>query len=300
MKTLVALGTLREDITLNHDFSQPINAPEVKVHNAQWSIGGSVHNTCYYLSLKSTDLIIRMCTSNYKLLLQRFNQDALAEKYKIITTKTELQEHPISIIGLHKDGEKQLLSYNPVVDKELLLLFEHEAKNADFVYTSFYEINEKNYLGVCKTIQGCHCRGVMTMIDLCPLIGSINESILREVLNSIVIVSGNEFEYKELIRRLGITDMNDLLRTYPSINYLFIKRGNQGASYKSRYETEDYKFQYYDYNGLKAVNTTGCGDVFNAIIIEGFCLGKNSRSILNRAVIESGKIAKGGLPWIKQ
>ena len=41
--------------------------------------------------------------------------------------------------------------------------------------------------------------------------------------------------------------------------------------------------------------------MFNAAIIEGFCLGeKNIQSILKYAVIESEKIAKGGLPWIKK
>ena len=300
MKTVVAFGTLREDITLNYDFSHPMKVPEEKVQKAKWSVGGSVHNTCCYLSLNSTKLNIRMCTSNYVLLLQRVNQDAIADNYRIITTETELREYPISIIGVRDDGDKQLLSYDPVMDTELLFLFEHEANNADFLYTSFYEINENNYLGICKIIQGCHSRGVMTMIDLCPLISSISESTLREVLNNVAIVSGNEHEYKELIHKLGIADMNDLLRNHTNIEYLFIKRGNQGAGYKSRYEAEDCKVQCFELNNSEILNTTGCGDVFNAVIIEGFCLGENNQSTLKRAVIESEKIAKGDLPWIKK
>ena len=128
MKTIVALGTLREDITLNYDFSHPMKVPEVKVHKTMWSVGGSVHNTCRYLSLISTNLNIRMCMANYVLLLQRVNQDAIADNYRIITTETELREYPISIIGVREDGDKQLLSYDPVTDTELLLLFEREAK----------------------------------------------------------------------------------------------------------------------------------------------------------------------------
>lgn len=301
MKTVVTLGTLREDITLNYDFSHPMKVSEEKVHKAKWSVGGSVHNTCYYLSLNSTKLNIRMCTSNYVLLLQRVNQDAIADNYRIITTEKELWEYPISIIGVREDGDKQLLSYDPVMDTELLFLFEHEANNADFVYTSFYEINENNYLRICKILQGCHSRGVITMIDLCPLISSISESGLREVLNNVAIVSGNEHEYKDLIHKLGIADMNDLLGNHPNIEYLFIKRGNQGAEYKSRYEAEDCKVQCFESNNSEILNTTGFGDVFNAAIIEGFCLGeKNIQSILKHAVIESEKIAKGGLPWIKK
>ena len=300
MKTVVALGTLREDITINYNFSRPMNVPEVKVKKAKWSVGGSVHNTCYYLSLKSIELTIRMCTSNYKLLLQRINQDAIAENYKIITSKTESQEYPISIIGVREDGDKQLLSYDPVMDTELLLLFENKANNADFVYTSFYEINENNYLRMSEILQGCYFRGVMTMIDLCPLISSISESTLRKVLNNVVIVSGNEHEYRDLLYKLGISDMNVLLRNHPNIEYLFIKRGSQGAEYRSRYEAEDYKVQCHELNNSVIMNTTGCGDVFNAVVIEGLCLGEGKQSILNRAVIESEKIAKGGLPWIKK
>lgn len=298
MKTIVALGTLREDITLNYDFSKPMKVPEVKVHKAKWTVGGSVHNTCFYLSSNSTNLNVRMCTSNYSLLLQRINQSAIPDNYRIITTETALQEYPISIIGVREDGDKQLLSYDPIADTELLLLFEREAQKADFIYTSFYEVNENNYSRICEITRGCHSRGVKTMIDLCPLISSTNEMILREVLNNVAIVSGNEHEYKELIQKLGIVDMNDLLRNHSGIEYLFIKRGSQGAEYKSRYKAEDYKVQCHEVNSSEILNTTGCGDVFNAVIIEGFCLRENGQSILNRAVLESGKIAKGGLPWI--
>lgn len=300
MKTVVALGSLREDITLNYDFSNPMKASEVKVNKAKWSVGGSVHNTCSYLSLNSANLNIRMCTSNYVLLLQRVDQDAITGNYRIITTETELLEYPISIIGVQEDGDKQLLSYDPITDAGLLLLFEHEVENADFVYTSFYEINENNFLRICEIVQRCRLRGAITMIDLCPLVSMLDEGVLKEVLNNMVIVSGNEQEYKDLIQKLGIADTNDLLRNYPNIEYMFIKRGSQGADCKSRNETEDCSFQYYEINSLETVNTTGCGDVFNAIIIEGCCLGENCQSILHRAVIESGKIAKGGLPWIRK
>lgn len=116
MKTVVALGTLREDITLNYDFSNPMKVPEVKANKAKWSVGGSVYNTCMYLSLNSTDLNVRMCTSNYVLLLQRVVQDTIKGNYRIITTEKELLEYPISIIGVREDGDKQLLSYDPVTD----------------------------------------------------------------------------------------------------------------------------------------------------------------------------------------
>lgn len=128
MKTVVALGTLREDITLNYDFSNPMKVPEVKANIAKWSVGGSVYNTCMYLSLNSTDLNVRMCTSNYVLLLQRVVQDTIKGNYRIITTEKELLEYPISIIGVREDGDKQLLSYDPVTDAELLLLFEYEVE----------------------------------------------------------------------------------------------------------------------------------------------------------------------------
>ena len=300
MKTVVALGTLREDITFKHDFSRPMNVPEIKVNKAEWSVGGSVHNTCYYLALKSADLNVRMCSANYTLLLQRVNQDVTAGNYRIITTEKEWMEYPISIIGVCEDGDKQLLSYDPVMDTELLLLFEREVNKADFVYTSFYEINDNNYKNLCKIMQECHSRGVTTMVDLCPLVSSINEKVLREVLNTIGIVSGNEYEYQHLMHKLGVDDMNGFMQNYPNIKYLFVKRGNQGAEYKTRCEAENYEFHYCEHDSSDILNTTGCGDVFNAVIIEGLCLGDNSQSILKSAVIESGKIAKGGLPWIKK
>lgn len=299
MKTVVALGSLREDITFKYDFSRPLNVPEVKVNNAEWSVGGSVHNTCLYLSLKSSDVNVHMCSSNYILLVQRVNQYATVGNYRIITTTNELKKHPVSIIGVCEDGDKHILSYDPIVDKELLLIFEREVEKADFVYTSLYEINDENYRNLCEIFQKCHSRGVTTMIDLCPLVSSFNVNVLREVLKKIVIVSGNEYEFKELMHKLCVDDMNELLLNFSNVQHLFVKKGNRGAEYKTRRETKKYEFCCCEQDRANILNTTGCGDVFNAVIIEGFCLGDNSKSILQSAVIESGRIAKRGLPWIK-
>ena len=299
MKTIVALGTLREDITLNYDFSLPMNVSEVKINKAEWSVGGSVHNTCYYLSLKNPDLSVRMCSANYKLLVQRISQDMVTNNYRIITTKSKLYEYPISIIGVHEDGDKQILSYDPIVDTEVLFLFEHEACNADFIYTSFYEVNKNNYHKICEIFRKCHARGGMTMVDLCPLIGSANESIVREILSNTMLISGNEYEYKELMHKLDVVDTNGILEKYSNIKYMFVKRGNQGAEYNTIDGGEKCNI-HCEQDDSSTMNTTGCGDVFNAVIIDGICKGEDSRSILKRAVIESGEIAKGGLPWIKK
>ena len=119
MKNIVALGTLREDITIDYDFSRAMNKPEVKVKKANYSVGGSVYNTCYYLSLKNDNLNVSMCTSNYSHLVQRVKNEIKTHNYRIITSESIIYEYPISIIGVRKDGEKQILSYDSIIDQAL-------------------------------------------------------------------------------------------------------------------------------------------------------------------------------------
>ena len=296
MKNIVALGTLREDITIDYDFSRAMNKPEVKVKKANYSVGGSVYNTCYYLSLKNDNLNVSMCTSNYSHLVQRVKNEIKTHNYRIITSESIIYEYPISIIGVRKDGEKQILSYDSIIDQALLSLFKHETDNADFVYTSFYEINNNNYVEISNIFQRCHIRGGMTMVDLCPIVNQINDKILNDILCNAVIISGNEYEYKCLLDKLRITRIDDLMQRYSAINHVFVKKGSLGAEYRKR--NKDYLCYNLEQEDSDAVNTTGCGDVFNAMVINGFCNEENDNYILNNAIIESRNIAKGGLPWI--
>lgn len=298
MKTIVSLGTIREDITLNYDFSKPLYKPEIKIDSGDFSVDGSVHNTCSFLALKNADLNIYMCAPNYSFLIQRLERKTSLDNYKILTIEPSLDRYPFSIIGIKRDGEKQIISYNPVVENAHVSLFYEMSEKADFVYSSFYEVNETNFRRISEIFERCILENVCVMMDLCPLIDTLSEEVVTDILEHTTVISGNSHEYETLYNKINVANTSDILEKYSSIKYAFIKKGFLGAECYTRENNSINRFN--DTNNIRYVggNTTGCGDVFNAMIINGFCTDINVQEMLKNAVVESGKIADGGLPWI--
>lgn len=302
MKRIVALGTLREDITFEYDFSVSMAEMERKLMHLDKVVGGSVHNTCYYLALKNSEIQVVLCTLNYGNLVRNFRQRLNCSNYNVLMTKGELLQYPVSIIGLKNNGEKQMLSFDPQTDDcSLIPLFKKETHDAELVYTSFYEINESNYLSIAEIFNYCTTHGRKVMVDLCPLIRGIKEETIRLILLNTTIISGNEHEYKQLMKIMKCEDAQEILRRFPNIDSVYIKMGKNGAVAYIRDKQGSIIRQCQESNRTNDIkNTTGCGDIFNAVVISGICNGENNSKILEFAVNESSIIAIGGLPWIQE
>lgn len=302
MKKIVALGTLREDIFINHDFSVPMESTEIKLDQLYKNIGGSVHNTCNFLALKNSAIQVILCTLNYTNLVELLNKSLKCNNYTILKTNEALHQHPVSIIGLKKDGEKQMISFDPKTDDELLMdLFKREAYGADLLYTSFYEVNERNYCELSRIFSDGVKAGKRVMVDLCPVLNRLNKDVVKKTLLGTTIVSGNEEEYMQLTQMINCESILDIFNEYAAIEKLYVKKGENGAS--SYIVDKHGKINTMQISGIKVStvkNTTGCGDVFNAVVIESVCNDEDNAKTLECAVKESRKIAEGGLPWIKE
>lgn len=302
MKKVVTLGTLREDIVIEYDFSIPLNKLETELIKMEKSIGGSVHNTCYFLASYDPKIEVVLCTLNYFDLVELLKKRIQCDNYSVLTTSEAVIQSPLSIIGLKNDGEKQMISYDPAAEiGGLVELFEKEAQNAELIYTSFYEINERNYGEIARIFSNAICAGKTIMLDLCPLLSRINDDILRTILSNTTIISGNENEFRMMTDRMCQGQIKKVFEEFSKIEKVYVKKGSKGASLYTINALGIVEESFVDADSMETIeNTTGCGDVFNAVLIDSILSNETTKKGLEHAVYESGRIAKGGLPWIKK
>ena len=195
-----------------------------------------------------------------------------------------------------------MISYDPIIDDSLLIdLLKKDVIDAEVLYTSFYEINERNYSKIATIFNKVIGSGKTIMVDLCPTLNRLSDVAIKEILSSTTVVSGNENEFKIMLKMLGQGGITDVFSEFPTIERIYVKKGERGASLYINDKQEKIDEIHIDAVVSDVIkNTTGCGDVFNAVIIEGMINTNDYQKTLECAVKESGKIAEGGLPWIKE
>ena len=298
--TVAAIGLLREDIYLSYNFSTPLTVPEANTNVLFRAIGGSVYNTCRYLALSSTTINVSFFTLNYPQLIKVLAKSSVIDNMLVFTPKSELFDYPTSIVGLKENGEKQIISYDPTLNyDDLLLMFENAALKADIIFTSLYEVNMNNLAMFSNIFINCLKNRKTIMIDLCPFIKRFSKETIKDILANATIISGNNDEFNELLMILELNEISELFSVFMSINSIFVKKGELGAALFERKENKIVRIFQKASSNLINKNTTGCGDVFNACILHGLCNNDDCSEMLRNAVTESALVAKEGLPWIK-
>lgn len=298
---VIAFGVLREDIYLSFDFSVPLMVTEKKIDFLKRAVGGSVHNTCRYLVSNNDSINVKFYTLNYSKLIKELISTQKYTDMCIVIPNEELYDYPTSVVGLKENGDKQIISYDPAINYDLLLpMFEEESLSADIIYTSLYEVVDNNIARLTKIFMNCIKNEKVVMIDLCPYVSKFSKDTVISLLKNVTVISGNNDEFQKLLVILGLREISELFEVFESVNNIFVKMGELGALLFRK--TEDGKitqlFQKASPNHFNK-NTTGCGDVFNACIIRGLCNNDNYSKILLVAVTESAIVAKEGLPWIE-
>lgn len=293
---IIAFGTLREDISIKYDFSNPIKIPEKRVDEYQKLIGGSVYNTCRFLADMDDTMDVIFCTHNYSGLINTIRCSGISRRLHIVIPDESPKIHPLTLIGVKDNGDKTMISCDVPVDfKSVFEKIICYTKKSKIMYTSFYEVTEDNYLDILNLFERFLSRNdTSIVIDLCPLITQLKPNIIDEVLKKIKILTGNAYEHKTLLKILGLREIRNLFDRFTLLETVFIKKGEDGAEVISR---NCEKLNYKENNDYVINNTTGCGDIFNAVVLQGIVKEKENRMILEEAVKKGGKIARGGLPW---
>ena len=292
--SVLSAGTLRSDIYLNYDFAVPMKEMEVKLSNYSRKIGGSVFNTSKFISDYSNYTKVTMCTLNHTSLIAELANGSSSSNINILTIGDSINSYPMSIIGLDNTGEKRMISVETHSPPLYLDSDDPNYYQSDLFYTSFYELNTENLESFCSLFTAFLKRNKYTMIDLCPLIDLLDNDIIEKSLKCISVLSGNEQEYNKLLNKIGIPEKKQLFKSFPNIKHIFIKRGSEGAEYLSS-DGKEYIQNNFKSSGFVAKNTTGCGDVFNGMVIVGLLYHWYPEKILSEAVKESAIIAEKGL-----
>jgi len=141
-------------------------------------------------------------------------------------------------------------------------------KNARFIYTTGYSMLSRTALNaIVKAIQLAKELSIPIVFDPSPELRSIPKNVLKKVISSSRIVLMNENEAKALTKERSIIKASKKILKQ-GCEILVIKLGAKGCLVYTKEELEivpGFK--------VKAIDTTGAGDVFNAAFV--FSLIKN-------------------------
>ena len=280
-----AFGTVRLDIHVYKEYDRLSTHEEVKVDAMALQIGGSVYNTISVLNELKQDVVFYTLNitddiSDF-IKLQMINRNIT-----FVSSKHESNPTAKTIIFVDECGKKKMISYDGVrSDSYVLRKLKKDICNYDLFYTSFYEINNDNLSAIIEIMQSTKT----SFVDLSPLIYSVEQHVLSEVLEHVDILSGTSDEYRILLDSLNIQSIEQLIQTH-SLQYVFVKEGAAGATlyYENGIKHCSPKEQHQSYD------TTGCGDTFNAAVIYSISCKKTEDEVLRTAVDFASMIAYNG------
>lgn len=299
MKKILTYGSLRKDITFFVEFPELKTSKEVKSQKISTSIGGSVYNSSRFVSEHFEDAEVDFVISNRSSLVDEIATQIAGIPNLHIKCNSEFSnEYPLTIITVDSLGEKMMISYDAKIDNTIGKILECGLLSAQLFYSSFYEIDDNLLYLADHCFHDYVLSGGYVMIDLCPLINDIEVSIINKILSNITILSGNSGEFSTLLNKLNFTNIEDFLVCYSNIQSVWVKQGEHGASAYIKDSNGKYFFISERIKDIVyAHNTTGCGDIFNAVVAYGIVSAQNHQKILLHAVQAGKKIASGGIPW---
>lgn len=285
------LGTLREDLVFFHDFSKPMYAPEILTCDFARKLGGSVYNTCQFLSTKSPKTIISLCVPYHEYLVKRFERLNKNLNINLIHPNKAIDEYPLTVIGVMDNSDKKMISFDPNLSfNGASELFSEESLDSQIAYTSMYEINDTNIDSVVSSLLSAISNGGHSVVDLCPTISSINRIVLQKVISSVSILCGNKEEFRVLVNSQKCTgEISELFSLSDSLQMCFVTEAEKGASvyFRNNNKIEHYKQELPKKTNIK--NSTGAGDSFAAMVIIGLMNDYSVYRILDDALIESSR-----------
>ena len=274
---ICTFGTLRLDIHMYKDEVDFKNYNEIKVDDMMIAMGGSVFNTASVLNEMEQDVFFYMLNLS-DTLSEYFKLEMNKRDLNYIVCKSDKNRMPISLIFVDKNGKKKMISYDGVrEDRGILNKLENHIREYDLFYSSFYEINQYNYLQLSHIME----LSKKSFLDLSPLIYKHDSSIIDRILKQTDIISGTEDEFGILVSKIGISDIIQLINRF-NFEYLFLKKGSNGASLIKNNRKIDYQSSKMQLSH----DTTGCGDTFNACVIHSLATGVNNEHLILQNAVE--------------
>ena len=242
--------------------------------------GGSAANTAVALQLQNT-----RCA-----LVSRVGDDEIGRELTKNLDKLGIDLSCLQVYGqtgytitmIEPNGERTMFSFRGCKDYEpqITETMQEILKAAKVLYISGYMLQEPKQADyVIKVARQAKQTGCITMLDPSPVIGEIPKDVLADILLYTDVLLPNKNELLTLSECDNLeAGIKNLLG---SVQCVVVKLGSQGSRFVAR---EDFSLadgskltSHMDCevpaDEIRAVDTTGAGDSFNAGFISAFLLG---------------------------
>jgi len=263
----------------------PSAGDDERIISQNKSTGGSAANTAITLAKLGIDC--SFCgrignDDNGRMIKQQFEEsgvDTTCLQYGDSTGYT------LAIVD--ESGERTMLSFRGASGQAIDFTKELEERLSDtkILLISGYLLTDKEQSKLVRVaIDVVKNSGVIVAFDPSPVINKVDEQLLKDILNNTDILLPNR---SEILTITGKSDLDSALNAL-SIPCIAVKLGSEGAMLiiKSGFYVPDIKV----YNDdrvcisktkiIKAVDTTGAGDAFNAGFIASVLNGDNVEKLL--------------------
>ncbi len=284
MQRVFVLGDTNLDIICNID-KIPKEGQEFNIDSINFSIGGNGANFSVALGKLGINVYF------FSVLGNDFSTEFLTGELWSSGVKPNLfrsdSTNGYSIVLVHKDGERRILSNKGATEKLNLGMFKDdmlkEILEGDvlFIPGFFHHRNLhkdlEGFLGILKE------RGVRVMFDLCFDKSNMWMGALQRYIQYIDVLFLNKTELH------GLTKEKDIYRGIKKLHEsglerIVLKMGEEGSAYFSK----DKSFRE---NALKVkcMDSLAAGDIFNAGWVYGFINGRDERTCLKLGNFVAGR-----------
>lgn len=288
MGNVFVVGDLNVDVLLYMD-GLPRRGEEMHANRINFSLGGNSANFAFALGK------LGMKPKFYSAIGNDFSRDLLIKVLTDAGVDTRLKEfsghNGYTIAMVEKGGERSFISNKGaclnLTAKDLDPVLE-AVKPGDIVYSGGLFHLPELAKGFPSFLNKARKKGATTMLDLTfdsmgcsdcfPKLSKYLDMVFLNETEAKRFGKGSLDKSLGVLKRMGITD-------------IIVKMGSKGSLFHAR----DFTMKQ-PASKVKAVDTTGAGDIFNAGFVYGFMSGLNPDQCLKLGNWVAGyKVAKSGL-----
>ncbi|MDD5147967.1 MAG: carbohydrate kinase family protein [Candidatus ainarchaeum sp.] len=263
---------------------------EKHIHNLVFSLGGNAANFAFAAAKLGLDVELFSAIGN------DFATGFLKKSLKGAGVKSSMKPHPMqnsySIHMIEKNGQR--FSYSTKGPLEKLSSGEIEKKllprlkQGDIVFFGGYFHILELHKGFSPLLKKIKSKGCLIAFDLC--FDEYGEWKILDFAEEIDFLFMNEIELGQLTKKSSEKEAIKLLFKKGASN-IILKKGPNGSEFFSHCASFREKAPR-----VKAADTTGAGDIFNAAFLKAFIEGKDAKACLKFAnFVASAKVARHGL-----
>lgn len=262
--------------------SFPINGEDTLIRNEKIVPGGCALNVSMTLKgLGVNPVIYSFCGDDiYSTHIETYLQEAGLDMQCI--KKAQGSSLGYCYVFIDELGERTFMTsmgceghFDPQVISPKLL-----SETEYFYLTGIYPAYKENNNSLCSFLKKSVEEGKKLIFDPGPLIESISQVVLEDLLSTTFIMTPSRNELSTILRKLDFSII-ELFAAYSSLEYIVETNGEHGSTLYKRKGAPT----YFPAINTEVRDTTGAGDSFTAGIIYGLASGLTIENSIKTATI---------------